>query len=579
MSENIVLPQSQDSPADSRAPEVPFEFDKEKEVFKQLQNEFVNEVEATKIRRELRENRKNVAELRQQQILLPDETIIPDRTIEQNCQSEIIPLIAFTEQPNQVLSFHDPTNPGFDYTLYADWLTSLVRYENWQLPWQQMEDCMVLHGAGFHEIIFDEASPAKFTTEYVRRDHFIIPKDTKDINACLRLARKYEITKHQLDLLAAAFGFDPQVVAKIKEHYKTKSEFIDIYKYFLRDENNYVYNAWLAPDSVSADTWLREPMPHFLGDYEDPLPGMPPTQRPTTQYPFIAFPYRTQEDESILKVQGQAALSVHVQEALTGLYSATVNGAIRAAGVYAARAPGPGKEPDNKTLYTLKSGYVHDGDMTFFSLAWPNPIALSLAQALSVRNSAQQGNTDFAAMSRNDTAKRATEIVAAKEEADKIKTARISLFSSRCLIEYKMVFNIILNQIKIGGIIPPQNLDPSPLFSPTLILTMAADTQVVKREQRKQKLIDFWPLVQPTPLAPTYFESMVAEMFPEDWPVWRNAMQQLQAQQANDPTQALIQLLTAAFPTMPPELQTQTEQVLNAIPTGNPARPAPQNVA
>lgn len=578
MSNSTVLPNTQPPPQDSRAPEIPFEFEKEKDVFKALETDFGPELEATKIRRELRANRKNVAELRQQGILLPDETVIPDRTIEQNCQSEIIPYIAFTEQPNQVLSFHDPANPGFDYTLYADWITSLLRYENWQLPWQQMEDAMVLHGAGFHEVIFDPESSAKFTIEYVRRDHFLIPKGTKDLNACYRFARQYEITKHQLDVMAAAYGFDEKIVKDIKEHYKTKSEFINVYKYFLRDENNYLYNAWLAPECVSATAWLRPPTPHFLGDYDIDELGNP-ISVPTTVTPFTAFPYRTQEDEAILTVQGQAALSVHVQEALTGLYSATVNGAVRASGVYAARPVGPGKEPDNKTLYTLKSGYVHDGDMTFFSLAWPNPIALSLAQALSVRNSAQQGNTDFAAMSRTDTAKRATEIIAAKEEADKIKTARIALFSSRCLAEYRIVFNIILNQIKIGAITLPPPLDPAVLFSPALVLSMAADTQVVKREQRKQKLVDIWPLVQTTPLAPVYFESMIAELFPEEWPIWKAAMNQLQTQQANDPTQTLVQLLTAAFPTMPPELQNQTEQALNAISPGNPEGGAVQNVA
>ena len=123
------------------------------------------------------------------------------------------------------------------------------------------------------EVIFDESTPAKFSFEYVRRDHLIIPRDTKDIQACFRLARIYEVTKHQLSLLASAFGFDPSAVAKIKEHYRTKTEFIKIYKYFLRDDNNYVYNAWFADPDIGVDTYLREPMPHFLGDYSEPAPS------------------------------------------------------------------------------------------------------------------------------------------------------------------------------------------------------------------------------------------------------------------------------------------------------------------
>jgi len=554
MSENIVLPTSQSHPQDTKAPEIPFDFKEELSVFRQLLTEFGAEVEATKIRRDLRANRKNVAELRQQGILLPDETIIPDRTIEQNCQTEIIPYIAFTEQPNQVVSFHDPANPGFDYNPYADWITSVMRYEDWQRPWQPMEDCMILHGAAFFEVIFDESSPAKYAFEYVRREHFIIPRDTKDIQACLRLARVYEITKHQLSLLAAAFGFNPSVVEKIKEHYKSKTEFIRIYKYFLRDENNYVYNAWFADPDIGCDAWLREPMPHFLGDYSDPaetLPGLPPappSPQPTTIYPFVDFPYRTQEDEAILLVQGQAALSVHCQEAMTGLLSATVNGCTRAAGIYAGQDPAPGTNGTGKELFPLKSGYVHDAAINFFSPPWPNAIALSVAQVLSVRNASQQGQTDFAAMSRNDTAKRATEIVAAKEESDKLKTARLSLFSSRCLRAYKIAFKIILNQIKIGGLIPPPNLDVSVLFSPTLILTMAADTQVVKRDQRKQKLLDLWPVVQTTPLAPVYFEAMMMDLFPDDWPLWKSAM--MQNQQSAQPLQLAADTMQQIFPSI-----------------------------
>lgn len=559
MSENVILPTERLYTADTKSPEIPFDFQKELEVFRAMRTDFTDELYATKIRRELRANRKNVIELRQQKILLPDETIVPDRTIEQNCQTELAPYIAFTEQPNQVVSFHDPNNPGFDYNPYADWITSLFRYEDWQRPWQPMEDCMILHGAAFFEVIFDESTPAKFSFEYVRRDHLIIPRDTKDIQACFRLARIYEVTKHQLSLLASAFGFDESVVTKIKDHYKTKTEFIKIYKYFLRDEQNYVYNAWFADPDIGVDTYLREPMPHFLGDYSDPsalgpvaLPSapQPPSPQPTTVYPIVDFPYRTQEDEAILLVQGQAALSSHVQEAMTGLLSSTVNGCIRASGIYAGRDPAPGTDGTGKELFPLKSGYVHDSNINFFSPPWPNAIALSVAQVLSVRNASQQGQTDFAAMSRNDTAKRATEIVAAKDEADKLKTARLSLFSSRCLRAYKIAFKIILNQIKIGGIIPPQTLDPNILFSPTLVLTMAADTQVVKRDQYKQKLLDLWPVVQTTPIAAVYFEAMMMNIFPEEWPLWKTAMQQNQQAQANDPVAMMADVMTKVFPSV-----------------------------
>lgn len=582
MSEQNVIPQITQAqfPADTKSPEIPFDFQKESEVFRALLDDFNEEVNAVKVRRELRANRKNVDQLRREGKLLPDETIIPDRTIEQNCQAEIVPYISFTETPEEVLSFSDPANPGFDFYQHSRWITSLLRDESWQEPWQKMQDCMITHGAGFFEVIFDPAAPSRSAFEYVRRDHFIIPRDTKDIQACHRLARKYEITKHQLRILAADFQFDETVVRKIEEHYKTKNDFISIYKYILRDENNYVYNAWLAEHSLSADRWLRPPQAHFMSDFSvdqfnQPVPS------PTTIIPFFAFPYRTQEDESILFVQGQAALSVHVQEAMQGLLSATVNASTRAAGLYGAVEPGPGEGPQNKELYPLKSGFVHHGKLTFHVLPWPNPVALSVAQYLGVKNASQLGQTDFAAQTRQDTAKRATEIVAAKEEADKLKTARLALFSTKCLAAYKVRFNIILNQLKIGSILPPPNLDPSPLFSPTLQLAMAADIQVVKREQRKQKLVDFWPIVAPTPLAPVYFEAMLQTVFPDEFPIWKEAMLQNQQAAQNNPLPMMAAAMADVIGDIPPEKQETFRQILNQIGPmiQNEPSPAAPNVA
>lgn len=566
------LPVYQAPPQDTKAPEVPFNFKDELEVFRALDSDYADEIQATQVRRELREHKKNVGELRAQGLLLPDETIVPDRTIEQNCQLEIIPYINYTEQATDVISFTDPANPSYDFSRHANWITSLLRYENWQVPWQEMQDCMVLHGAGFHEVVFSEATPAKFEIEYVRRDHLRIPQGTIDINACYRVARCYELTKHQLDLLAAAYAFNESVVQKIKDHYKSKTDFIKIFKYFLRDENNYVYNAWFADPSIAADDWLRPPEKHFLGDFdlettldEAGQPTQIPVPAPTTIIPIFGFPYRVQEDQKLLKVQGQAALSVHIQNALTGIYSGVTNGCQRASGVYAAATPAPGEGTSDKTLFFLKPGYVHQGDIRFFSPPWPNAIALSTAQALGVRSASQHGNTDFAAMSRNDTAKRATEIVAAQEESNRIKTARISLYSNRCLSEYRVIFKLILNQIKIGAILPPEDLDVSVLFSPTLTLAMAADTQVVKREQRKQKLADFWPVIAPTPLAPIYLESMLQELFPEEWPIWKAAMQQQQqAQNAPNP----LAVLETIYPQLTPEQQQYVQQQLN--PAGGP---------
>ena len=555
---------------DSRAPQTPFDYLKEKEIFDSLWAESEPERQACAFRRELRRHKKNVQQLRQQKILLPDETIIPDRTIEENIANKKPPFIAFIEQPQTTLSFIDSSDPTFDAGPEAKWVTDILRYQSWKDPWLLNLDAMHLHGASFLEVIFDAESASKFSIEYVRRDCLVMPKNTRNIQHCTRLARMYEITKAQLQTFVTRFGFDETVTNKIIEYYKDKTEFIRIFKYFMKADDGAVSVAWLCLADISAQTWLKAPAPYYLGDFnvtEAPLPGLPPTITPlqTCCIPIFDFPATYEEDETILQVQGQAALSVHVQEALTGLYSATVNGAVRASGLYAAEVPSPGSDkPNNKELIPIKSGYILDGNLTFAQLPWPNAIALQIGQALSVRNANQAGRTDFAAMSRQDTAKRATEIVAAKEEAEKLQSTEISLWSEKSLAVYKAVWNIIKNQIQIGGIIPPPNVRVPVLFKSTVTVVMSADSQVVRKESRKNQLLQFWPIASTTAYAAPFLDTMVAEIFPEDFAIWQSKIQQ-----NNLPIQLLSQAagLIQATPAsaLPPELKQDYALLLNDI--------------
>jgi len=517
---------------DVKAPEVPFDYQKEFEVFDSLWRESEVERQACAFRRELRRHKKNVAELRAQKILMADETIIPDRTIEQNIANKKPPFIAFIEQPQTTISFIDSANPAADFSPEAKWVTDILRYQSWKSPWLLNLDAMLLHGASFMEVVFDDSSTGKFSIEYIRRDCMVMPKNTRCIQHCTRLARMYEITKAQLQTFVAKYGFDAGVVKKITDFYKDKTEFIRVFKYFLKNDAGQVFVSWVCMAEVSVQTWLKPPEPYYIGEFAlqpTPIPGIPPTITPiqTSIIPIFDFPATYEEDETILQVQGQAALSIHIQEALTGLYSATVNGAIRAAGLYATEVPTPGNErPSDKELIPLKSGYILSGNLTFATLPWPNNIALQIAQALSVRNAQQSGQTDFAAMSRQDTAKRATEIVAAKEESDKLQSTTISLWSEKSLAVFETVWSIIKNQIKIGALIPPQGLRIQELFSPTITVVMSADAQVVEKETRKNQLLQFWPIAAVTKYADPFLDTMVAEIFPEDAPVWLAKIQQ-----------------------------------------------------
>lgn len=577
----LPLPTTANIQQDVRAPETPFKFDDENCTFKALITAHQAEIDKCTLRREYRKHRVNVKEKRERKELLADETIIPDRTIDQNIRSEKVPYIRYIEQTATVLAFHDPAAPTLNFEGLSDWTTMLFRHGHWKLPWFKLIDTILTHGGGSVELIFNDKAPGKAVVEFIRRENLILPQRARSIDSCLRIGREYELTKHQFSTLARELSFNDKVTAKINDIYKNRDEFIKIYKLYGRDKSGIVYNFWLAPENIGADDYLRAPTVHFSGELSsaepDPLTGLPqpPNPIPATKYPIYFFPYHVEEDETLLEIQGRAALDLHCQEARTSLLSATVNGATRASRFYPTRKlSAPGDTPSNDSLFVLKHGHVFEGEFDIFQPNWPNTIALSIDQALATRKAQEIGQTDFAAMNRQDTAKTATELVQAQQTAESLNSVNISLFAEICLELYLDWWNIILSQALAGAVpIPPELADPAVLSSPSLTATMAADAQVVKRAQRAQQYAQYFPAVANSPYALPFLESMLKELFPQEFAQWKQA-----ADAANQTTQLLGQageaLMNVPAEAIPVEQHEQYKQLLNGIQAATGASPA-----
>jgi len=517
------------------------------------------EKEKCRVRREFRRHHVNVAQERKNGTLLADETKIPDRTIESNIRRDKSPLVQLLTQPTTVLSFTDAMNPGRNFAPLANAYTDLNRVTGWQIEWFYLIDAIEMHGAGYLEVYFNDKSPIKTSVQYVRRDHLIFPAAARSLNACTELLRKYEFTKSQFQEFAKNTNFDPAQTQKVVAHYEQKEEQIIFYRALMRISNVYHVAYFVNSENICND-WLLQPTPYDVG-LREPAPVNP--LQPDAPQPFVAakvtespifvFPLDLEEDEEILKTQGRVSLDLHVQEAMTALLTSIINTAVRAAGLYPTRKRDL-ENPTNQESFVFKHGHINEGDFTFGKLEWPSAVAVSIAQFLRTHAASQSGGIDWAAMNRADTAKTATELTLAQKESDSLRSMSTTLFAL-CMLQVELLrFNIWRSQVAAGLIEPPaccvmvdpQTGQPVPdaidLFSPSLIPTLSADQQVIRRAEETTRFMQYWPFVQGSPYQLPMLETMLQDAFPQYFPLWaQKAQQMLQQQNVSQQSLALLQ--------------------------------------
>lgn len=542
------------------------------------------EKEKVRLRRDFRRNHVNVKDERERGALLQDETRIPDRTIETNLRRGKAPRVKYLTQTSTVLSFVDPAQPDANFEQLSSYYTDINRRTGWQTEWLYLSDAIELHGAGYLEVFFDPTTDIKSKVEYIQRDHLIYPEGTKSLNSCASILRRFDITKETFDEFAKRYGFDESQAQKIREYYKAREEFTQIHRAYLRI-NGVINVAWIGNGSVSLDNWLKPPEPYDIGlRRRDEMTGtfLP---IPVTECPIFVFPFDLEEDCDILKVQGRASLDLHVQEAIGAILTAVVNGSVRAAGLYPTRKPSPDDPTParNQEAMVLKHGNVYHGDFTFGKLEWPSAVAVSIAQFIRTNNAQQAGGVDFAAMNRADTAKTATELSLAQQAADELSSSSITLFALCCLRVELLRWQIWLSQVASGLSPAPAFAQPTPaqdgtqlppaidIFSPSLIPTMSADQQVVRRAADASKRIQYFPYVQGTPYQLPFIESMLKEAFPKEFTMWQqqvSAINQLQTA-----AQQSLQLIAHSFEILrsikaeaiPPEDRENYAKFLNSL--------------
>jgi hypothetical protein len=451
--------------------------------------------------------------------LAPDEIYIPTHIIDSNIRREQAKYVSYIVNSRRTVIFSSSTDPAFNTGPLERDFTERCRYDGWQIPLFRTIDCMQLHGYCVAEVQFDDTKPGHFGIESVNYEDFAFPDDTRDIQACGMLVHRHYFTREQLIDMTKSREFSKKEVESLvgEEPVDEQTESLfKVEKVMFRDDG-IVQVGWSCV--ARCNDWLRKPRPMFLGRRD--AAG----EVYETEYPYVIFHYMIAEDMTIKNCVGRAYLDKHTQEAVSSLMSSFVTAHRRASNFYFSKETDDPNQSNEQTSVQFVPGALIDSNIRQFQLTPPNSTMLSAIQTLVTQNSQEQSQVNYSAMNRQDSRKTATEIQTASAEAQLLSATQVSLFS----ISIKQIYE------KCWEIYQSRVLDT--LIEPTIPLNYfvdhqynikpAGDTDVVERQEKAQKMLQVWPVIQQnSSLAVAYMKDMLTMLFPDEAPKYLEQMQE-----------------------------------------------------
>jgi hypothetical protein len=509
-----------------------------------------------------------------------DELLIFQHIVDTNIRREQSSYVQYYTQSPRAVILENPDKPESDNTILENDITNRLRFPEWQISMFATTDGMQQNGYGCMEVVYDINQPGNLRHEAVGFGDFGFYADTRNIQDTEFLGRAYYFSKTKLLEMCVASDKNPdpfllEYVTKVVETAPkdsaggspTTTTSVDrslyrIFKFMFR-VNGIVHVGWALPEVC--DEWLRPPRPLFLGRRSDPMPvqqpmvvppmpvpGLPqPPQGPQTtevyetQYPYIIFPYLISENNIIQQLKGRVYLDQDTQQAATSLMSSFCTGHRRAAKLLFGV---DGDDPNaalntsvNSPLQTVninfKDGAIIKQKVKQFKIDAPDS---SMVNAINLIVSANQNETsqvNFAVQNRQDSRKTATEVNAAQQEASKLSTVQVVLFSNSLRNLYSLMFGIIQSRVR-AGLIEISNPEVLAMYNNKYIVKPAGDVDVIERQNIVQTQIQAWPIVAQTPIAGEFFLDMMSGMFPQNAAKYIQIFKNFQQQQAMQQQQA-----------------------------------------
>lgn len=499
----------------------------------------------TQIRRDLRSIRVDVEDMRSKGEMDADETFVPIRIIDSNITKEAAPFIEYLSQPDRLVVMKSREGiPESDLRFRESEFTRVMRYEGWILPFIKVQDGAATHGWDSVEVIYDETKPGHVAIDHVRHDELWIPQDTRNIQDCEYVVRKYMVSIYALRKLIKSGGFIEERVQKIMDAVKTSSgstssvslTLFPLHKVMFKVDG-VVYVGWWSPEV--SEGWLDgDAKKLYLGRRQGVAkdPGLdafgnplPPTGEldysteesmlPETEYPYYLLYYRETEMPDIFQHVGRVYLDEPKQDAASTLMTAFVNGTTRSTNFFAS----PKENSNGATTLEVLSGVqlqnncVYNMPLNFSNLPAPDPGILRGIQQIQSLNADESQTVAFAVNNRKDSRKSATEINAAQEQQQTLSGVSLVMQSTFLVAVFTRCEEII-NARALAGLLPDYCLVDGKLDRELLQIQVqlrpAGDVDVVERKERLQAMVAGFPLIQNTPIAGVFLADLLRLALP-----------------------------------------------------------------
>lgn len=508
--------------------------------------------------------------------LQPDEVYIPSHTIDTNIRREQPSYVQFVTQSPRAVIVTNKDDPSVDMSLLEKDLSDKLRYPGWQLPAYANIDGFQANGYGIKETVYDDDKPGDIAREFVQLGDFAFISDTRDLQACEMLVREYHYTKTRLYKLASeatpeqdrwskeqvekvigadSKGKDAATADTGDSTNKQDCSLYRVQKVMFRKEG-VVQVAWASINT--ADDWLRDPRPLYVGRREIEQEGMlqkalrsmtgaPPPSKPQfeTDYPYFLYPYLISENDTITHLKGRVFLDQDVQEAISSLTSSTITQARRAAGLYGSKdVSDPNDDIMMQKNIFLRSGCILNSKVSFTQLAAPDPGMFSAIQMLVAGNANETSSVSFAASNRKDSRKTAQELKLSDQQQSTLSTVQVVLYSIALRQQSQYECDIIRSRV-LAGIIKP-NAKVLPLYSLNYSVKPSGDVDVIEKQQLIQLMMQCWEVIQNTACAGVFMTDLIEKLFPDNAAKYIAALNQAQQQQQSQQAQQMQQMMQVA---------------------------------
>jgi len=494
--------------------------------------------------------------------IAPDEIYIPLHLIDANIRREQPYYVQYVTQSNRAAILKCADNVLQDSSAIEHDLTERLRYEGWQQPLYATIDGFQQDGYRFVEVVHDQSKSGEVAIETMAYGDFGFINDTRDIQECEIVCRKYYYTKTKMKNLAALGQFDPVQVDRVVdgdrvENGSTSGDMVEkkdkslymIYKIMFRNKG-VVHVAWASDER--GDDWLRAPRPLSIGRKKVTGPptvvGGPPASEDVyeTNYPYVLYPYMISENDTTSRLPGRVILDQDVQEGASSLLSSYVTAHRRGAGLYFSKdVDDPNDDIELQKNVFFRTGALINSKIKQFQLNPPDASMMTAIQSLITENMAEMSQVNFAANNRKDSRKTATEISAASQSASTLTTVQVVLFSTALRKTYQLMFDVIKSRVTAGLIKVSPEL--AQLYAMNWVVKPAGDVDVIERQQLVSQMMAAWPVIQGTPANMAFLCDALEKMFPETAQKYVQILLQAQAQQQQAQQSQQAQLQQAAI--------------------------------